>query len=269
MSANRYPSIDQFRNVIRNVQSRTSFVGKDADGLAIFDSTIPMPRLDFRGTVKVHGTNASVGYNVAKDTFFYQSRSRVLNLQSDNAGFMLYMMQYEAELREMFSTILNTLETAPKQIIIYGEWAGQGIQKGVAVSEVPKFFAYFGIKTVGTEGETWLDVGDFRDLVFEKARIYNITWFGTWNMSIDMAHPALAQQALVELTEKVEAECPVGGMLISQFVQNSCTVLFNDELQWRDDSITSLAAYKEIKTNILNYVKTNSIADGSVIELSL
>lgn len=51
----KYPSIGQFRNVIRHVQQQTRFVGKDADGNAIYDQSKSLPTLGFYGTVKLHG----------------------------------------------------------------------------------------------------------------------------------------------------------------------------------------------------------------------
>lgn len=210
----RFPSIEQFRNVIRNVQSKASYVGRNDEGLAIYDSTRPIPTLPYRGTVKLHGTNASVVLNTQTDTLSFQSRSRVLDLQSDNAGFMLYMLQHEAYLRHMFWTIMTRKEIKSedvKQIVIFGEWAGQGIQKGVAISEVPRFFAYFGIKViVDDEDSYWLDIAEFDDLESEDARIVNVLSFGSWELDVDFNHPQLSQQKFVEITEAVEAECPAG-----------------------------------------------------------
>ncbi len=208
----RFPSIEQLRNVIRSVQNKASYVGKDADGLAIYDSTRQVPTLPYRGTVKIHGTNASVVMNTETGELGFQSRSRVLTLQADNAGFMLYMLQHEAYLRHLFDMIMIRAEVKnAKQVVIYGEWAGQGIQKGVAVSEVPKFFAYFGVKVIMSDEESrWLDIAMFDDLESEEARIFNILRFGVWDMDVDFKHPQLSQQKFVEITEAVEAECPAG-----------------------------------------------------------
>ena len=50
----KYPSIEQFRNVVRAVQNKARYY-KDEDGEAAFDMT---KRLQFTGSVKLHGTNA-------------------------------------------------------------------------------------------------------------------------------------------------------------------------------------------------------------------
>lgn len=49
------PSIEQFRNVIANVNRQFNFVGLDDNGEAIYDHTKIKPKLTFTGTVKLHG----------------------------------------------------------------------------------------------------------------------------------------------------------------------------------------------------------------------
>lgn len=50
-----FPEIEQFRNVIQAVKYRAQIIGKDENGVAIFDETLPLPTLKFKGTVKLHG----------------------------------------------------------------------------------------------------------------------------------------------------------------------------------------------------------------------
>ena len=86
----KYPSIEQFRNIIRAVKSKHDFKGKDESDNPIYLHDSPYPILKFKGTVKLHGTNAAiVKHKVGILT--YQSRERELSLGSDNAGFMLAM----------------------------------------------------------------------------------------------------------------------------------------------------------------------------------
>ena len=52
----KYPSIDQFRNVIRAVKTNHDYQGKDTEtGEPIYQHTSPYPTLTFNGTVKIHG----------------------------------------------------------------------------------------------------------------------------------------------------------------------------------------------------------------------
>ena len=59
----RFPSIEQFRSVVKQVKDTSSYVGQDGEGKPIFDYTRPLPTITFTGTVKLHGTNAAIGYS--------------------------------------------------------------------------------------------------------------------------------------------------------------------------------------------------------------
>jgi len=58
-----YPKIVQFRNVVSNINREITYTGLDEEGKAIYDPSIEKPTLTFKGTVKLHGTNASVCFN--------------------------------------------------------------------------------------------------------------------------------------------------------------------------------------------------------------
>ena len=75
----KYPSIEQFRNVIRTVKERHDYQGKSENGEPIYQHVSPYPVIKFTGTVKLHGTNA--GIVLCKDgTMSFQSRERQLTL---------------------------------------------------------------------------------------------------------------------------------------------------------------------------------------------
>lgn len=211
----KFPSIEQFRNVIRHVKTHAQYAGKDENGDAIFDQSKPIPTLKFRGTVKLHGTNAGIVYDVDADTITYQSRERELSLTSDNAGFMLAMKAYESDLRKGFLAIVENEfiygDKVPTKIAIFGEWCGQGIQKGVAVSQLPKMFVVFASKYIYQDGTTeWVDIDgpEIEDVEIPIMRY--IDEFPTYEIEIDFNHPELAQNKMIEITEEVEKECPVG-----------------------------------------------------------
>ena len=192
----KYPSIEQLRSVVREVKSRHDFQGKDENGDAIYQHTSPYPTLEFQGTVKVHGTNASVIRTVDGEKI-YQSRNRVLSLEKDNAQFMISMMN--KDLDSLFNLFPPDLE-----VILYGEWCGDNIQKGVAITGLPKMFIIFGVRV---DGE-WVEIPT--NLKNTKQNIYNIMQFPTYNISIDFENPELIQNKLIEETLAVEEECPVG-----------------------------------------------------------
>ena len=81
-----YPSTPQFRDVVGTINRHFSFVGLDDNGDAIYDHSKTKPVLKFIGTVKLHGTSASVIFNDISG-IWVQSRSNIITPQSDNAGF--------------------------------------------------------------------------------------------------------------------------------------------------------------------------------------
>jgi RNA ligase len=209
----KFPSIEQFRNVIRHVRTHAQYAGKDENGDVIFDQSKPIPTLKFRGTVKLHGTNAGIVYDNTLNTFTYQSRERELSLTSDNAGFMLAQMKNEEIWRDVVNQAIFELrvhDQIVEKVAIFGEWCGSGIQKGVALTELPKMFVVFAVKVVYIDGSTrWLPIGEF-DIHLPEDRIFNIDTFPTYEIDIDFNHPELAQNKMIEITEEVEKECPVG-----------------------------------------------------------
>jgi hypothetical protein len=56
----KMPSIEQFRNIVTNINRKYNFVDLDEKGEAIYDHSLPKPIINFKGTIKLHGTNASI-----------------------------------------------------------------------------------------------------------------------------------------------------------------------------------------------------------------
>ena len=72
-----YPSIEQFRNVIKSVRDYCR------------KNETPLPELLFNGTVKLHGTNA--GIVLQNGEYTYLSHKRVICVGDDNYGFAAWM----------------------------------------------------------------------------------------------------------------------------------------------------------------------------------
>ena len=192
----KYPSTPQFRNIIQDIRTRHDYVGKDDDGKPIYKHTTPYPILEFEGTVKLHGTNAAV-VKYFDGNIEYQSRERILSLEYDNSNFMLTMSS--KNLDGLFDKLTWTESCA-----IYGEWCGRGIQKGVAINELEKMFVIFAVKVDGIFTELPPDLHD------NEQGIWNIKQFKTYNILVDFNNPQLSQNKIIELTNEVEKECPVG-----------------------------------------------------------
>lgn len=212
----KFPSIEQFRSVVSTVNRNFNFVGMDENGEAIYDPSLPKPVLKFKGTVKLHGTNAGVSYN-AIGGLWAQSRENIITVIKDNAGFAFFTHSHETEfLRLVFDVAAKEdIDLHKNTITIYGEWAGKGIQKGIGISGIEKSFFIFGVKvTPHTETEEelkanpayWVDSSYIKN---EDAKIYNIEDFKTYEIDIDFNMPQLIQNELSDLTIAVEEQCPV------------------------------------------------------------
>lgn len=203
-----------------------------------------LTELEFTGTVKVHGTNAGIVMEPGKEPVFL-SRSRVLSMQSDNAGFYEYMH--------------DKVHADPVlKYTIYGEWCGGNIQKGVAVSGMPKTFIIF---EVITEDGRYLDPAKVAFSHFkEGTRVFGINQFTTFKL-----HGTLAdlEPKMEELTLLVEQDCPVGARLNSN---STCKI--GEGIVWQVGSYkfkTKGDAHKRKSTN----GKTLRVAQVSTMPVEL
>ena len=212
----KYPSIEQFRTVVTNINRHYNYVGLDENGDAIYDHTLPKPTLTFKGTVKLHGTNAAVSYN--KDGGYWaQSRENIITVEKDNAGFAFFAQSNLGSFMALMNMVHHRekIDSSKNTLTIYGEWCGGNIQKGVGITNLPKSFFIFGVKvTPHTETEEELKSNpaywvNYSDLRHPEAKIFNIDDYPTYSIDIDFNMPALVQNQLSELTISVEEECPV------------------------------------------------------------
>ena len=210
----KFPKIEQFRNVVSSILRKSNFVGLDDNGDAIYDTTKLKPTLTFKGSVKLHGTNAGVSFN---DKFGLWTQSRGVAYELGDVGSHMGFTSFVNSNKEFFEETMkdiahrNNIDTSKFCITIYGEWAGQGIQKGVSICEIDKSFFIFGVKVSNPDDENfkslWLDHSGIRS---NEKRIFNILDFPTFEIEIDFNMPQLIQNKLGEITQEIEDECPVG-----------------------------------------------------------
>ena len=92
----------------------------------------------YRAKVKLHGTNAGVAISPSGEVTAL-SRTAVITTTADNAGFAKWV---EAR-KEQFASFSSDKAT----VVIFGEWCGPGIQKGVAVNQLTeRTFAVFAMR---------------------------------------------------------------------------------------------------------------------------
>jgi len=221
----KYHSTGQFRNVVKHITNMFQYKGVDEDGNAVYDKLSPLPTLEFIGTVKLHGTNASI---VAHEdgTITFHSKSRTLGylqpdntfeLLSDNSEFAQSMQRKTTGVRAVVSKALSAAKEMYGEVRypvkISGEWVGQGVQKGVGISMLnTKSLFIFGVKCgntdqVGKRG--WLPLDMINDVKCPSVGIFNVMDYQVERLAIDFNNPAYAQNILVEATNNVEAMCPV------------------------------------------------------------
>ena len=187
-----YPSIEQYRNAAKNIALRTQYTGKDETGQPLYDTTIQLPTIEFVGTCKLDGSNAAIVKQ--NNIVTAQSRTRVITPTDDNYGFARWVKEHEEE----FITNL------PDNTVVWGEWAGKGVQGRTAVCQLEKAFYIFGAKNIITNDI--LDVSKWPLI----PNTYNIHQFTTFNVVIDFNNPQPALDIINKLTLQVEENCPVG-----------------------------------------------------------
>ncbi len=213
-----FPSIDQFKTLVSNINRQYNYVGLDDKGEAIYDHSKPKPYLTLMGTVKLHGSNFSVCFNNI-DGFWVQSRSNIITPQSDNAGSAFFAESKKDILLSIINEIATkyNIDLNTNTITVYSEWAGKGIQKGVGITNVEKSMFIFAVKispiidandveAIKNNPAYWVNSAGFRSV---DNRIYNIEDFKTYSIEVDFNTPQLSQNKIIEMTLEVEEECPV------------------------------------------------------------
>jgi hypothetical protein len=210
-----YPKIGQFKQIVQGITAHERYFGKDEQGNPIYDGDKVLPTITFKGTVKIHGTNAGICHK--GDHVWFQSRENVITPIKDNAGFACAFSSSEkvAAIHELVNNIRqeHNIDSA-LTVVLFGEWAGGNIQKNVAMGKLPKRFFLFGIRVVSDEREddggyvhdAWLPIENIRN---HDIGIYNITDYQTYELVVDLNNAKDVLPVIQEVVEAVEKECPV------------------------------------------------------------
>lgn len=196
----KFNSIVQFSGVVKQVRSHCHFNG------------LELPTITFSGSVKGHGTNASVA--VASDgEIWFQSRERIISFESDNAGFAAFGEQNQQTWKNIYSAISDDQQLDHDMMYIYGEWMCGNIQKGVALNQIQeKKFGIFDIVLVKGEEEFNINPVQYHKMINDL--LPNVVVIDAIvppiEVVVDFNNPHLVQNFLLEETMKVEAECPIG-----------------------------------------------------------
>ncbi|KAJ7707733.1 hypothetical protein B0H17DRAFT_917879 [Mycena rosella] len=209
-----YPSTQNFKNfkadyirALERPQDGDSDVSDPAPGKR------PPARATFFGTVKLHGTNATVVFRDGnKADPQIQSRSWVIeNSKKDNLG--TFALLSAAPLSALVDQILAARGQGSQfeEIYICGEIAGRGVQKGVAIVALQRFFAIFNIRIDGR----WVDMRRYKSCSLPQHRIYNVAQYKTFEVDIDFrASTAAVHDLMTQYTAEVFEECPFGAAFV-------------------------------------------------------
>lgn len=183
MTFYKWPDIEGFHNVRKATQKYPELCG-------------PSPVVTYQSKVKLHGTNAAVQCH-ADGTVVAQSRSGVITPENDNMGFARWV----AENAEHWGNRSG--------LVFFGEWCGPGIQKGVAISQVPaKTFAVFAAMSIPDEALLITEPNDLIHFVPQIPNVHVLPWSGV-TVQIDWTWSTEELQAkadhINEHVEKIEA----------------------------------------------------------------
>ncbi|MDJ0533807.1 MAG: RNA ligase family protein [Xenococcaceae cyanobacterium MO_207.B15] len=176
----KWTSIELLHNVRRNL---------DILGNAV--------KITYRAKIKLHGTNAGVQVTT-EGKVAAQKRSQIINPQSDNAGFATWVnanLEYFTGLR------------SAENITIFGEWCGNNIQKGVAISRLEcKIFAVFAIQigdNITTAKKLEIRPEKIQDFLPEHPDIFVLPFYGE-PVTINFGNETQLQDAADTINKMVE-----------------------------------------------------------------
>lgn len=187
----KYPSIEQFRNVVRNVRQWAKHNNE------------PLPKIMFFGTIKLHGTNAAIVYDPATKDIQCQSRNNFITVDNDNAGFAAWVEERKYDLLLTLNDRFGHLDTPT---YIYGEFCGGNIQKGVGINGLDKMFVIF---NATVDGVDCLPISAGIGELTEIKGIYSTFQFEFFSGNVDFSNPEIESETFRKLTLEIEKECPV------------------------------------------------------------
>lgn len=150
----------------------------------------PYPVVEYRAKVKLHGSNCAV--QVTEGGLVAQSRTSILTPEADYKGFATWVRRNEAYFAGL-----------QPGIIVFGEWCGPGVEKGMAISTAAtKLFVVFGVQVAGRIA---YEPDEIRALVPEAgapAELHVLPWEGA-PLRIDYGARDSLDAAAAELNARV------------------------------------------------------------------
>jgi hypothetical protein len=159
MNFTAWPEIEGFHNVRKYMRLQPDMLRLSA--LLRGNTSVA-----YKAKIKLHGTNAAVRcFDETK--VVAQSRSKDITPEDDNAGFAKWVAENEPRFRRL----------SDRNIVIYGEWCGKGIQKGVAIAQVDRLFAVFAARVLETD-QLIIEPEDLKAMVQGIPGVHVLPWLG-------------------------------------------------------------------------------------------
>lgn len=203
----KWTSIESFHNVVRNLKN-----------IKDLGEHFSWPKVTYKSKIKLHGTNAAV--QITSDgKVIAQSRTSVITKDNDNCGFARWV--------DDNIDYFKKLAANERNLTIFGEWAGPGIQKGTAIHKIDhKIFAIFAIIIRESNGEQviqadpvvindWLwyrrDEEKFNVSITDHPDIFVIPWYEDREFVINYGDKKSLKPIVDEINAlvlKIEAQDP-------------------------------------------------------------
>lgn len=175
-----WPEIEAFNNARKYTTTHPEILNGDS-------------KVTYKCKVKLHGMNHAVQIH-PDGSIVCQSRTTILTPEVDNAGFAKWV---DAAKDKWAGRKNRPPIPEGSGVIIYGEWVGPGIQKGVALAELPKrIFAVFAARILGSEDSLIVYPEQLETLVHGVPDCYAIPWYNR----------TLAQGSETRVTMRLEVD---------------------------------------------------------------
>lgn len=207
----KYSKTHQFREVVSSINRQVTYIGLDENGEAIYDKSIEKPIVEFKGTVKLDGSNCSVSYN-SINNIWTQTKENIITVDVDHYGFSFFVEKNKNIFNGFFNKIAeeNGVDTSVLNITIFGEWVGNEIQKRTAISKLSKRFFIFGVKISKPFDVVfksyWVDSSQLKSV---DNLIFNVNDYKTFSVDVDFNNPQECLDKMIVSTKEVGEKCPI------------------------------------------------------------
>jgi hypothetical protein len=204
MALMAWTEIEGFSNIRKYTQAHPEIINGNS-------------KVRYKAKVKLHGQNHAVQVHEGGKVLC-QSRTTELSVTKDNEGFAKWV-----DANDNYWSCINgnTTLSGFGGWIVYGEWVGPGIQRGVALAELhKKVFAVFAARPLDDNDALMVNPDLLRNLVHGVPDTYVLDWYQdlmestllTVQFEIDWSLPdgqlSLITSQINEMVASVEKEDP-------------------------------------------------------------